>query len=363
MLKRILALVMVGIAAGVSADQIHFDFSEDTLGKLPPGFVSLVSGTGDPAPWKVTEVPVPPLLAPIEPNAPQNTSQRAVLSVQSFDLDDNHYPVLLYTNEIFTDFTLTTRFKLAGGIVEPSAGVIFRAQDESNFYVVRASAEGNLLWYRVVNGQSLMAMGIGVKLPMAKDEWRELRIECSGSQTRCFLDGQLVIPPVQPGALTNGLAINDTTFARGKVGFWTKADTKCYFVDAVVSYTPHVPYVQEVIGNVYRRYPRLLGLKIYADTGAALPSVIGDMDEHGVGVLGTKTEADVIARGSIYYLKTGRAVEVTLPVRDRNGDIVGALAVKMKSFRGETENTVLDRAVIVKKAVEEQIASLEDLRS
>jgi hypothetical protein len=363
MFKRLSALFIVGFALGASAEQIAFDFSQDAIDESPPGFLSLVTGDGEPAHWKVIDVPVPPILAPLEANAPGNTAKRAVLSVQSFNLDENHFPVLLYTNEIFSDFTLTTRFKLVGGIVEPSAGVVFRAQDESNYYVVRASAEGNLLWYRVVGGQSYTALGIGVKLPMEKDTWRELRVECVGSQIRCYLDGRLAIPPGRPGAPTGDLAINDTTFSHGKVGFWTKADSKCYFVDAGVQYTPRVPYAQVVVNNIVKENPRLLGLTVYASKGPGLPVVIGAMNDHDFGATGTQAEADVIERGSIYYLKADKTVQITLPLRDRNGDIVAALAVKMKSFHGETQDTAVARSLIVKKAFEQQIATLEDLKN
>lgn len=363
MFKRLLVLIMVGLAAGLSAAQIEFDFSMDAVGEPPPGFVSLISGSGRPADWKVTEEQVPPLLAPLVPTVQNYTAKRAVLSVQSFNLDRDHYPILLYTNEILTDFTLTTRFKIGGGISAPCAGVVFRAQDESNYYVVRASAEGNLLWYRVVNGEPLLQYGIGIKTPIQKDTWRELQVECQGSLIRCFLDGKLVIPPVQAGAPTNGLAINDTTFPRGKVGFWTRADTKCSFVDANVTYTPHVPYVQLVIDSIVKQYPSLLSVKVYANVNPGLPSIIGAMDPKLTGKPGTKTEADVIAQGSIYFLKVDKTVEVTMPLRDRNGDIVAAIAIKFKSFPGELDKTAVERATTVKKAFEDQIANMEDLKS
>ncbi|MGP8199712.1 MAG: hypothetical protein ACLQU4_09450 [Limisphaerales bacterium] len=365
MLDRIPAIIIVGItgwAVGASAAQIQFDFSKDAVDQTPPGFLSLVTGRGEAAHWKVVEEQVPPILAPLEPNAPGNTAKRAVLTVQSFNLDEDHFPVLLYTNEIFSDFTLTTRFKLAGGIVEPSAGLIFRAQDQSNYYVLRASAEGNLLWYRVVGGQSYVALGIGVKVPMPKDVWRELRVECAGSQMRCYLDGHLAIPPPKVGAPTNELAINDTTFSHGQVGFWTKADSKCFFVDAGVRYTPRVPYVQVVINNVLKEHPALLGLKVYANKDAGLPVVIGSMNEHDFGAVGTRTEADVIARASVYYLKADKTVEITMPLRDRNGEVVAAIAVKLKTFHGETQSTAVTRATMVKNEFERQIATMEDLR-
>jgi len=349
-------MFMAGLTVTASAARIDFDFSLDPVGKTPPGFASLVSGAGRPADWKVAEETVPPILEPLTPQAPTHTAQRAVLAVQSPNVTQDHWPLLLYTNEIFTDFTLTTRFKIGGGMVEPMAGVVFRAQDQSNYYVVRASTEGNLLWYRVINGKHYDMMGIGIKVPIAKNVWRELRIECAGSRIRCFLDGKMVIPPGRPGSPTQELAINDTTFSHGEVGFWTKADSECYFVDAHVDYSPEVPYVQVIIKNVLQHYSGLLGLQIYAQKSGGKPAVIGAIEDHDLGTPGTDVETAVIQKGSIYYLKLPHEVEVTLPLRDRNGDISAALKLRMKSFPGETQDTAVARATQIKKALEAQIA-------
>ena len=48
----------------------------------------------------------------------------------------------IYDGQQFKDFKFTTRFKIIGGTVEQMAGVVFRFQNESNFYVLRASALG-----------------------------------------------------------------------------------------------------------------------------------------------------------------------------------------------------------------------------
>lgn len=345
----------MAVVEAASAARIEFDFSMDPVGQKPPGFASLVTGSGQPAEWRVLEEKVPPLLAPLLPNARTSTAQRAVLDVQSPDLAAGHYPLLLFTNEVFTDFTLSTRFRISGGVVDPMAGLVFRALDQSNYYVVRASTQGNLLWYRVVNGQHYDMLGIGVRMPIAKNAWRELKIECNGTRIRCFLDGQLVIPPPRAGSPTKDLAINDTTFSHGMVGFWTKADTHCQFVDAGVEYDPKVPYVQTIVTRVVQRYPRLLGLQIYGSKNGGKPVVIGSGDEHNLDKPGTDADAAVIANASIYYLKLPHTVEVILPLRDRNGEVIAALDVKMKSFPGETQDTAVARATLVKKAVEVQM--------
>jgi len=212
-----------------------------------------------------------------------------------------------------------------------------------------------------VDGKSYDMLGVGVRLQVPRDVWQELRVECSGSATRCFLGGKLVIPPVLAGAPTNGLAVNDTAFVSGKIGFWCKADTKCSFAEASVNYNPKVPFAELVTAEIKAEYPRLLDLKIYAQKDPGLPVIVGDIKDGDLGALGTKYEADVIEHESVYYLKDGDAVEVTLPLRDRNGEVAAALKTRMKSFPGETRDTAVARATIIKKAIEKRMANMRDV--
>jgi hypothetical protein len=356
-----LALVLVAIRA--SGEDLVFDFAQNTPGKIPPGFVSLVTGPGNPAQWAVTEESVPPTLAPLSPDARANVAVRSVLAVQSSDVSPKHFSLLLYTNENFIDFTFATRFKISAGSIAPEAGVVFRAQDQSNYYVLRASLEGNLLWYRVVGGVPYDMLGIGVKIPIAKDAWQELRVDCTGTGTRCFLNGKLVIPPYKPGSPTNGLAINDTSFPSGKIGFWARSDTACSFVDASVQFTAKVPFVQTVVAEVMKQFPSIQSLKIYAnkDKNAGPPVIIGDPDQSEIGTSGAKVEADVIERGTIYFMKVKKQVEVTMPLRDRNGDIAAALKIRLKSFPGETQETAVGRVTVIKKVIEQRIGTLQGI--
>jgi hypothetical protein len=357
---RVLSLLPLALAGSAAAAEINFDFATGALGQIPPGFVSAVTGSGRPAHWSIVEEAVPPTLAPISSKARATSAKTTVLAVQSPDLSTNHFPLLLFTNEVFSDFTFTTRFKIEGGVVDPMAGVVLRAQDASNYYAVRASTEGNLLWFRVVGGQAYEGLGVGVRLPMPKDVWQTLRVECSGSRTRCFLNDQLVIPPPRPGAPTNDLAVNDTTFSGGQIGFWCKADTRCCFAQAAVHYKPRVPFAEVLAREIKNKYPRLLGLNIYANKEPGSAVVVGAFDAALLGTPGTKYDEDVIQRGASYYLKDRHTVEVTLPLRDRNGDVAAAMKTKMESFPGETEDTAVARAAIIRNAIEQRMATLTD---
>src|SRR5258706_10776816 len=208
-------LVLALAAAGAER---KFDFSQLPDNQTPPGFRSTVSGLGKAGDWKVVMEEVPPLLAPLTPQAPV-LSKRAVLAQLAQDSTDEHFPMLIFEGETFDDFTLTTRFKTVSGTAERMAGIAFRIQNETNYYVLRASSLGNTFrWYKVVNGARGLVVGPEVKIPSGV--WQEMTISCEGNKINCFLNGQQVIP-----------TITDTSFNRGKIGFWTKSDSVSYFQD------------------------------------------------------------------------------------------------------------------------------------
>src|SRR5208283_3994289 len=105
----------------------------------------------------------------------------AVVAQTSTDPTDERFPMLIYDGGTFKDFNLTTRFKIAGGSVEQMAGIVFRYQNASNFYVVRASALGkNLRCYRVVDG--IRTTPIGPAMGISTNTWHTLTIECAGNR-------------------------------------------------------------------------------------------------------------------------------------------------------------------------------------
>jgi hypothetical protein len=119
--------------------------------------------------------------------------------------------------------------------------------------------------------------------------------------------------------------------------------------------------MQTVANDIMKMYPRILRLDIYANRNSTAPVIIGSKDTNDLGKLGGQSEADTIKRGSIYYAKDKGWVEVTLPLRDRNGDVAAALKTRMDRFPGETQDTALARAVIVKKAIEARLDTMENI--
>ena len=344
----VLALASLWFPAG-AAEQ-RFTFTDVAPGKTPPGFRSMVAGTGQPGNWQVVMEDVPPLLAPLTPQAPTVT-RRPVLGQLAQDATDEHFPMLVFDGETFGDFILTTRFKIVGGKAEQMAGIAFRVRDEKNFYVIRASALGrNVRFYKVVDG--LRSTPIGPEVDLTAGTWHELKIQCKGNEIRCALDGQAVIPPLQ-----------DASFSEGKVAFWTKSDSVSYFADTVISYQPKISLAQTIVKDVMTKYPRIQALKIYMlDAGKKEPTVVASNNPKDLGEAGGKYELGTINTGTIFHANAKSHVELVMPLRDRNGDPVAAVRVHLDTFFGQTEQNALARATPIVKEMQGRLQNGADLR-
>lgn len=327
-----------------------FDFSKAPLGQAPPGFRSLVAGQGDPGEWKILLDDVAPALQPFSSNAPVIT-QRAVLAQTSRQAVDNRFPILLFDLEDYEDFKLTTRFKVVGGALEEMAGVVFRFQNESNFYVARASVLGkNFRCYKVEDGVIRPPIGPEVEIP--KNAWQELSVQCEGTRIVCSLNGKELIKLVD----------SQSSRARGKIGFWTMSDSVSYFSDARIEYTSREVPAQALIRTVLQDYPRVLGIDILAGRpGEDPPAVVASTVETEIGKPGGAAERDVIQNAKSYYGKNDDAVILTLPLRDRNGDPIAALRLRMASFPGQTQANALARAQPILKQFQSRVQSIRDL--
>src|SRR5439155_9865809 len=139
-----------------------------------PEFRSLVAGRGKLGDWKIVADEVPPLLAPLTAKATAVTS-RAVLAQRAREPLAARFPILVFEDETFGDFKFTTRFKLDGGALEQMAGIVFRFQNESNFYMVLADGlRSSVRCTKVVNGKTMPPLPLNPpEISIAKDVWHE----------------------------------------------------------------------------------------------------------------------------------------------------------------------------------------------
>ena len=119
----------------------------------------------------------------------------------------------------YGDGAVTVRFMPLSGEEDASGGILFRAQDAKNYYIVRANAlENNLRLYVVKDGNRTQLASVTVDPPALK-KWHTLEVSFVGPKFKARLDGK------------DALEATDATFASGWCGLWTKADSVTLFDD------------------------------------------------------------------------------------------------------------------------------------
>jgi len=342
----------LALAVSASGAEIKIAFSDFAAGQSPTNFHNVLAGTGQPGDWKIVTDESPsafaPLMPQITPTVP--TTRRPVLAQLSRDATDEHFPMLIYDGQTFKNFKLTMPFKIIGGVAEQMAGVVFRFQNASNFYVVRVSALGhNLRFYKVVDG--IRSAPIGPALDIATNTWHTLAVQCLGDQITCWLDGKPAMP-----------TLNDSSFSSGKIGFWTKSDAVSYFGDTAIDYTPMVPAAQTLVDDIMKKYPRILGLRIYAPDDKGQMRVLASKDKSEIGMAGADSEKTTFEKGAVFYGHGKGTVVVDMPLNDRNGEPIAAVRVELKSYSlAETQDMVLNRVRVIVNAMQARVLSKQDL--
>ena len=336
------------LAVKVSGAEIHFAFTDYPDGATPTNFQAVLAGGGAPGVWQIITTEVPPLLAPLTDKA-LVVARHGVLAQTSMDATDERFPMLIFTGEKFRNFKFTTRFKIVSGVTEQMAGMVFRYQNASNYYVVRASALGkNVRFYKVVDG--VRSDPIGPDTDVTAGVWHTLGVACEGTQIIVSFDDKPVMP-----------ALGDNTFPEGLLGFRTKSDAVSYFTDAMVDYTPIIPAAQLILNSLLEKESRIVGLRIYTAQTNGTTAVIASKDTAEIGKLGTDAEANAIKDGTSSFGREPGVVVMTLPLHDRNGEFIGAVRVRLKSFFGETEDNAMARARMIVSKIQDQVMSDKDL--
>jgi hypothetical protein len=353
-------VLLLGAAFSIAAAERRFDFTGLREGETPSGFRSTVTGRGAPGEWKIVLDDVPLVLAPFSPKAPV-TPKRAVLAQLSRVRDDSRAPMLVLDTETFNDFTFTTRVKIVSGDLEQMAGVAFRWQNETNYYYVRLNAKNdNIAFFRYVDGELIGPISAPAKVKPG--EWNTLTIESQGPKFRVLLNEKEALPWTEPNYVPFPDGSSRGVFTSGKIAFWTMADTVAHFADASMKYAPREKFAAVLVRETMAANPRLLGLKVFArKESERFPRMIASNDQKEIGEPGDKVEKDCIDKGGTYFGKGKDLALVTMPLHDRNGEIVGAVRVAMTTFFGQTERNALARALPIVKSMESRIISGKEL--
>ncbi|TYO65925.1 hypothetical protein FXV83_14580 [Bradyrhizobium hipponense] len=199
-----LALLMGGNAV---AETLNFDNAP--AGTSPEGWTLTMTGKGEPK-WTVEAEPT----APSKPNVLKQSGRAT-------------FPLAIKSDTSIRDGFVEVKFKAVAGSQDRAAGIIWRAKDADNYYVVRANAlEDNVVLYKTIKGiRTSLAIvgrkgGYGVSARVPSGQWHVLRCDFAGSRFRVTYDGKQLFE------------VEDITIAQaGMIGLWTKADSVTLFDD------------------------------------------------------------------------------------------------------------------------------------
>jgi len=136
------------------------------------------------------------------------------------------WAVAVLEDQKFEDVDVSVRFRPVSGKEDASGGIIFRAKDGRNYFLVRANAlENNFRLYAIVNGKRSTIASARVEEPKL-GTWHTIRVIATGPRVQAYLDNAPLLDH------------QDKTFTEGWVGLWTKADSVTEFADLEVSGTP-----------------------------------------------------------------------------------------------------------------------------
>lgn len=207
MFKRSTVVAVILFGATVTGVAQSVDFDGDAVGSPPKGWTLTMTGSGMPK-WTVERDET-------APSKDQVLKQSGTAT----------YPLAFKDGTSIKDGFVEVRVKPLSGSEDRAAGLVWRAKDANNYYVVRANAlEDNVVLYKTVNGarSSLDIVGrkggYGVKIAVPANRWHTLRVEFVGARFNVIFNGRSLFE------------VEDATFnAAGMVGLWTKADSVTAF--------------------------------------------------------------------------------------------------------------------------------------
>ena len=339
-----LVLTTVLIVAAQSK-QKKWNFDGEADGKPPGGFTFARTGQGSDGQWVVKKDES----APSKPNVLAQTSQ---------DNTDYRFPLAIAEGASYKDLALSVKFKTISGSVDQGAGLVFRLRDKDNYYVTRANAlEDNFRLYHVVNGRRIQFAGANFKV--TPRVWHEIRVEARGDRFRCYYDGQLKI------------TAQDGTFKdAGRIGLWTKADSVIYFDDLAVEDlggtgsmpSPGKTLAQRLVEELAKKHPELVRIGLHVTPpGSSENVIVASNVAAKVGQNSDPEDLQAMKTGRPVVLKEGENFDVTLPLHDAAGKIIGAIGLTLKPAAGEQEGNATRRARAIANELERRIPSRDRL--
>src|SRR5215207_1070809 len=119
--------------------------------------------------------------------------------------------------EDFRNGELGVRFEGISGRIDQGAGILFNLKPNGDYLTIRANPlENNLVLWKFEKGKRSSVKWIR-NTPTPTRQWHDLKVRIAGTKVAGYLDGKLYLEHSLPQPVS------------GRVGLWSKADSRMYF--------------------------------------------------------------------------------------------------------------------------------------
>jgi hypothetical protein len=123
----------------------------------------------------------------------------------------------------FRNGEISVRFEGLSGRIDQGAGILFNLQPNGDYLTIRANClEDNLVLWKFEKGRRSSVKWIR-NTPTASGQWHDLKVRITGAKVEGYLDGKLYLEHQLSQPVS------------GRVGLWSKADSRMYFSDLTVT--------------------------------------------------------------------------------------------------------------------------------
>src|SRR6185503_9516099 len=230
--KNIRAYVVsaIGFAAlalpGLAAQPTPIDFSGETVGAEPKALVPVVGF------WRIENDNGKKVLA-VDGRQWKEGQSSAGIADKARALYGERYAEFLDRVQAYAYFPyavakdipdfrggeISVRFEGLSGRIDQGAGILFNLKPNGDYLTLRANClENNLVLWKYVKGKRSYVQWVR-NVPTASRQWHELKVRIDGGKVEGFLDGKSILKHTLPEPVS------------GRVGLWSKADSRMYFAD------------------------------------------------------------------------------------------------------------------------------------
>jgi len=231
LLSGVSALSIIGIGLiglllpSIAQQTASADFSAETVGAEPKSFISVVGV------WRMEKEAEKVVLSVDGRQWKEGQSAsgiadkaRALYGERYAEFLDRVQAYAYYPYAVFKDVSefkegeISVRFEGLSGRIDQGAGILFNLKPNGDYLAIRANClEENLVLWKFEKGKRSSVKWIR-NTPTPSRQWHELKLRVvAGTKVEGYLDGKLYLEHTLPQPIS------------GRVGLWSKADSRMYF--------------------------------------------------------------------------------------------------------------------------------------